>query len=125
MKGFPPELVYVLIFGAVLLFNFLMQKAARRQQEAAARNEPAEEEIPEEEWRAAPVAAAMVRHEPEEVLAHRRDVTASVPAPAARTSKRLRVARQSLFGARWDIQEAVVVATILGRCRADEPHDLR
>lgn len=125
MKGFPPELVYVLIFGAVLLFNFLMQKAAKRQQEEAARNAPVEEEIPEEEWNPAPVVAS-VRPEPEEVLVHRRSVAApAAAAPTTQPRRRLRVARQSLLGARWDIQEAVVVATILGRCRADEPHDVR
>lgn len=125
MKGFPPELIYILIFGAVLLFNFVMQKAARRQQEEAARNAPPEEEIPEEEWNAAAVAAA-VRPEPQEVLVHRRSVTAPVAqAPQAHASKRLRVARQALFGKRWDIQEAIVVSTILGRCRADEPHEVR
>lgn len=132
MKGFPPELIYILIFGAVLLFNFLMQKAARRQQEEAAKNAPPDEEIPEEEWNAAQVAATAMamptpRPEPEEVLAHRRRVAAQVPVPPpmTRDGRRLRVARQALFGARWDIQEAVVVATILGRCRADEPHEVR
>ncbi len=128
MKGFPPELVYLLIFGAVLLFNFLMQKAARRQQEEAAKNAPVEEEIPEEEWNPAPVITA-VRPEPEEVLAHRRRVAApaelAATPPMTQAGKRLRVARQALFGKRWDIQEAVVVATILGRCRADEPHEVR
>ena len=122
MKGFPPELIYILIFGAVLLFNFVMQKAVRRQQEAAAKNAPIEEEIPEEEWNAAPVTA-VVWPEPAEVLAHRRPDLAPAASPRART--RLRVARQALFGARWDIQEAFVVATILGRCRADEPHEVR
>ena len=131
MKGFPAELVYLLIFGAVMLFNFLMQKAVKRQQEEAARNAPVEEEIPEEEWNAAPAAAtpmltSMPRPEPDEVAAHRRRVAAeAAPPPKARDRTRLRVARQALFGARWDVQEAVVVATILGRCRAEEPHDVR
>ena len=131
MKGFPTELIYLLIFGAVQLFNFLIQKAVKRQQEEAARNAPVEEEIPEEEWNAAPAAAtsmltSMPRPEPDEVAAHRRRVAAeAAPPPKARDRTRLRVARQSLFGARWDVQEAVVVATILGRCRADEPHDVR
>jgi hypothetical protein len=125
MKGLPPVLLYLLIFGAVVAFNFLLQKAAKRQRAEAAKNAPIEQEIPEEEWNAAP-AAVMVRPEPEEVIALRHRVAAPVaPAPKKPAGKRLRVARQSLFGERWDVQEAVVVATILGRCRADEPHEIR
>ena len=125
MRDFPPELIYVLIIGAVLLFNLVMQKAARQRQEQAAKNAPVEQEIPEEQWSAAPVTAA-VKPEPEEVLVHRRRIAApAAPPPRTQAGKRLRVARQALFGDRWDVQEAVVVATILGRCRADEPHDVR
>ncbi len=36
MKGFPAELILVVLFGLAMLFNFVMQRAARRQQEEAA-----------------------------------------------------------------------------------------
>ena len=32
MKGFPPELIYILVFVAILLVKFLMEKAARLRQ---------------------------------------------------------------------------------------------
>ena len=105
MQGLPSELIYVLIFGAALLFNFVMRKAARRQQEEAARHAPPEEEIPEEVWNPAPVAV-VAGPEPDEVLAHvRREARPLAPPPRTSARKRLSVARQSLFGARWDIQE--------------------
>ncbi len=45
---------------------------------------------------------------------------APVVAPARR-----RFSRKSLMGSRHAVQNGVVVATILGPCRAFEPHDVR
>ena len=125
MKDFPPELIYILIFGAVLLFNFVMQKAARQRQQEAAQNEPMEEEIPEEVWRGTQPAPVQLPALAQYDALRRRAEVSTVPPAVSPARSRLRVARQSLFGARWDMQEAVVVATILGRCRADEQHDVR
>jgi hypothetical protein len=122
MKSFPPELIYILIFGAILIVKFLMERAARLRQAGLPPLEPPEDEIPEAEWNAAQMAA-VPSPQPALGLVHRRRDGAAAAPPPART--RLRLARQSLFGARWDMQEAIVVATILGRCRADEPHDIR
>jgi hypothetical protein len=122
MRGFPPELVFIFFVGAFLLLKFLKHKAARQRQGASPPPDPPEDEIPETEWNAAPVASAPRPQPAQGWVPQRRDVAPAAPAQAR---SRLRVARQSLFGARWDVQEAVVVATILGRCRADEPHDIR
>jgi hypothetical protein len=122
MKGIPIELIFVLLFGAALVFNFLMQRAARRQQVEAAHDEPAreEEEIPEEVWRG-PSAAGLPPAGPFAAPPRR---AAPAPAmPAARAQRRF--ARQALLGTRRQVQDAFVVATILGRCRGDEPHDIR
>ena len=122
MRGFPPELIFILVFGALLLVKILKEKAARLRQARTPLPEPPEDEISETEWNAAQVAPAP-GPQPAQGLVHQRRT--AVPAAPAPPRTRLRVARQSLFGARWDMQEAVVVATILGRCRADEPHDIR
>ncbi len=66
MKGLPTELVYVLLFGAALLFNVVMQRAAKRRQREAARNEPSQdepspEEIPEEVWGRTPQTRVVMR----------------------------------------------------------------
>jgi cell division protein FtsN len=133
MKGFPTEVIFVVLFGIAMLFNFVMQQAARRrQQDEAAQAETLEEEIPEEVWRGEPPAAQPLPAPPRAPAPRRQaeapalsTTTAASRRAASPARSRLRVARQSLFGDRWDVQEAFVVATILGRCRADEPHDIR
>ena len=41
------------------------------------------------------------------------------------TRRRRRFSRDSLFGDRHRLQDAVVIAAIVGPCRAAEPHDIR
>ena len=125
MKSFPPELIFVLIFAAVLVVKFLMEKAARlRRAGSRPQPPPEDDEIAESEWNAARIAVLPPSQPQQEPawMARRGDAT---PVASAHPRRRLRVARQALFGARWDLQEAIVVATILGRCRADEPHDIK
>jgi len=126
MKGLPTELLYLLIFAGVLLFNFFTQQAARRRR-AEARQEEEEqdalqEELPPEERIAdfwgqsqqtqeallAPVRAA----EPID----RTEVPIVSP-----VRRRKRFSKASLLGTRQDIRNAIVIATILGPCRALEP----
>jgi len=45
----------------------------------------------------------------------------AVPAPARRTARRF--SRRALMGNRRAVQDAVVIAAILGPCRAYQPHD--
>jgi hypothetical protein len=130
MRGIPIELIFVLIFGIAVLFNIVTQRAARRQQQReVAQDETVQEEIPEEVWRAAAPAAQTVQESAMAPAPWRRAETPAKPQveslAASPPRSVLRAARQSLFGARWRVQEAFVVATILGRCRADEPHDIR
>ncbi len=120
MNGFPVELVFFLFFGIAVLFNILKQRAARKQRAQAALN-PAEQEevIPEEVWRA---QSAAERTPPaSEVPVRRR---AEMPAALPRRAPR-RFARQTLLGTRRKVQDAFVLATILGPCRGDEPHEIR
>ena len=39
MNSFPPELVYVLLFGAVLLFQYLMKRFGPQEQQDSARQQ--------------------------------------------------------------------------------------
>ena len=117
MQGLPSELLYVLLFGAFLLLNFAMQKAARRREAEAAKNQPAPEEIPEEEWRGS--ASGLPPPATAGAAQRRAAPPAAAPLPARR-----RYSRQALLGSRRQVQEAFVVATILGPCRGDQPDQI-
>jgi hypothetical protein len=126
MERFPVELIYVLVFLGIVLFNYMMQQAARRRRQeqeaqAAARGgpPPAQKELPEHIWRrtlhsALPAVAGHV--EP----AHRAAAITAAPAAAAR-----RTARRALFRSKGDLRHAMVVITVLGPCRALDPNDRR
>jgi len=119
VKGLPIELILILLFGVAMLFNFVKQRADRKQRAEAAKNEPErEEEIPEEIWRA--LSAAELPPTATDRSTRRR-----AEAPTVLPDRpRRRFARQTLLGNRRKVQDAFVVATILGRCRCDEPHEI-
>lgn len=121
MERFPVELLYVLIFLGIVLFNFVAQRAARRRQQAdqvqgrpAAQPEPppAEEPLLEDVWgrTAAPAPAA---------------TPVLVPRPAPRRvappPPRRRHPVRMLLKDKRDLRRAVILMMVLGPCRAQEP----
>lgn len=121
MRDFPPELIYFLIFIALFLFQHL-RKWLTRQAEKGVRPEapppepesyPVSFDLPVEPsassvWSASPISAVDFGRRP--------------PAPAPVQPRRPRpFSRQSLFGTPQDVRKGVVIATILGPCRALEP----
>lgn len=126
MERFPVELLYILGFIAIVLFNFMAQRAAwRRQQEeeaqarqaSPAQAEPPAQEPLEDIWGRAPApptpAPALVpRPAPP-------PVRAEAPAP-----RRLHPARALLKDKR-DLRRAVVLMMVLGPCRSQDPPDIR
>lgn len=123
MKGLPTELLFILFIGAIVLFNFIKQRAAGLRPPEATQAEPESDDIPEALWGRSPLDPT-TKTEP----------AAPAPAPAPRRMvapaaspavRRRRFERQALLGTRRQVQDAFVVATILGRCRADEPHEMR
>ncbi|MBI1990100.1 MAG: hypothetical protein HYS65_10285 [Betaproteobacteria bacterium] len=132
MKNIPEELIYVLIFGAILLFQYLMKRFGPQQQPDEA---PQEAPLPQEKpaaqedslpdiWGRAPAVPAILP------LAAASDIRfgragapgATVTLPGRRSR---RFSRSALMGNRREVQNAIVIATILGPCRAYEPHDNR
>lgn len=116
MEGISIELLLLLLFGAFMVLNAVMQRAVKRRQALEAPPEPLEDE---QAWEEA--------HEQEDFATPTR-VAARVTAPAAAAAAApaaRRFSRPALFGDRRAVQDAFVVATILGRCRADEPHENR
>jgi hypothetical protein len=126
MRGLPFELLLILFLGAVVLYTFLRQRAQGLRLPEPAQGQPETEDIPEAVWRRdAPERATRTDTAPP-VRAQPRTWAAADTAPqGAQGGRRRRFDRQALLGTRQRVQDAFVVATILGRCRADEPHEVR
>ncbi len=114
-------LFYGLFLLGFLLFNYIIQQAAKRarqqQEEEQARQEeaaPAEDEPLEDIWGRKPQASLPAVAAPVEPPRRVAAIPAA-PAPAPRL----------LFRTRQDLRHAVVVMTVLGPCRALEPHERR
>jgi hypothetical protein len=121
MKSFPTELIYLLIIGAILLFNYVMRQAESRRQSELPRDEPPQDEPLPEIWGRAPSTPAVLPAPAASVEPARRSGAPSASSPLPRRH----FARRSLMGTRRDVQNAIVVTTILSPCRAYEPHDIR
>ncbi len=126
MDKFPQELIFALIFGAVMLVQFLLKHLRKRGSvtEVEVEAETEAEEGPERDTGAQWPRAAEAAPQPAQALP-----TLAVPAPPraglapARREAR-RFSRRSLMGNRRAVQDAVVIAAILGPCRAYRPHDI-
>ena len=118
-------LLYGLIVAGFLLFNYVTQQLAkktRQEEERALPHEAAsspEGALLEDIRGREPEADLPVAVGPLEP-ARRIESIFAVPGPLPR-----RVARGALFRARQDLRQAIVGMTVLGPCRALEPHDWR
>lgn len=118
-------LVYGLLVGGFLLFNYVLQRAVQRarqrqEQERAQQPEaapPLEIEPVESGWGRTPTMDPRSAAAP--VEATRRPEANAVPPPTRRR------APTPLFRSTHDLRRAIIVMTVLGPCRAVEPHDRR
>lgn len=122
MKGLPSELIYVLVFVGIVLAQYLIKRLAGRRAPEPSRNARARQ-VPVE--KSADLAerehATPIARQPSRTSPQRRDRS---EAPAERRPRpRRRFARQSLLATRSDVQDAVVIAAIIGPCRALEPRE--
>ncbi len=113
MKGLPEELIYVLGFIVILLLQYLMKRLGPQQQQQSPQDEPDPEPLEQ--------VQATAKTSPVSTLSDIRfgqsgALRASSPVPRARFS------RMALMGTRREVQNAIAIATILGPCRAYEPH---
>ena len=123
MKGLPAELVYLVVFAIIVLFQLLTRRFAQPPPQEPEPDEGTEEYVEEMSAPQAPVSEL------------REPVTAPTPsighfgrteAPSVPRARGLRrFSRRSLFGNTRDVQNAIVIAAIVGPCRAFEPHDPR
>ena len=117
MKDVPAELLYVLMFLAIVLFQYLMKRFGPQAPPEPAWDERLER-FPDEAPEDAPAASAASG------AAGGRFGRSAAPETSLAPQRR-RFSRASLLGDRREVQNAVVVATILGPCRAFESHDIR
>lgn len=119
MKSVPAELLYVVMFVAIVLFQYLMKRFGPQEQ-----SDPVvQEDLPPtpEAVEASPAAPAV-----SSVAVGHFGYFGPAEAPSASPAlPRRRFARASLMGTRREVQNSIVIATILGPCRAFEPHDVR
>ena len=128
MERIPVELIYVLVFLGIVLFNFVMQQAARRRQQQEQAAEPLEEpppeedEIPEDIWgRPPPPPPVIASPAPVAPPARVSYTETRHPQPQARRMHPVR----ALLKERHDLRRAVILSMVLGPCRAQEPPEQR
>lgn len=120
MRGFPPELIYFLIFAAIFLFQYLKKLAARQAaKEASPEVRPPRVTYPTSFDSSGLEQTAPVAWSASHLSANDFGRRPAAPAVVGQRRPR-RFSRQSLFATRQDVQNAVVIATILGPCRALE-----
>ena len=121
MKGLPIELFLILAFAAAMVLNVVMQRVTRRKQSELAAHEALQQEDGADDLEPRRQAAPAIDWQgPAAEGAPRRRAATPVPRPANR-----RFDVRAMLGSRRAVQDAFVVATVLGRCRADEPHEVR
>ncbi|GMV44885.1 MAG: hypothetical protein AMXMBFR66_02830 [Pseudomonadota bacterium] len=129
MDKFPQELLFALIFGAVMLVQFLLKHLRKRGPLTEAEAEAEVEVEAEVEEGTAPdsVAGRPGAAEvplPVQALPARLAPARPRAAPASARRETRRFSRRSLMGSRRAVQDGVVIAAILGPCRAYRPHDI-
>jgi hypothetical protein len=123
MQSVREGLIYVLIFGALLLIQHLIKRFGPQQQpqlpqDGPDREIPAQEQASLETSQEVPAVATA-----SDMRFGRSDAPHASQALAVRRLRRF--SRSALMGTRRDVRSAIVIATILGPCRAFEPHDSR
>lgn len=125
MNSAPAELLYTLLFAAVLLVQYLMKRfGGRPRPDDALPEAPVPEAQPAERDASVPESWGRAPEVPAVSLAAAQ-WAARLEAPAASAAiPRQRAASRSLLTGQ-NLQRAVVGMTLLGPCRAQEPHESR
>ena len=125
MRGFPQELFFVLLFGAVMLVQFLYGALRRRAVLMQTELEPqaAAEAEADAEAETVPVRQKAETTPVQGVESPRATLRVVPPRPSLRTEPRpRRFSRQDLLPDRRAVQDAIVIAAILRPCHAERPH---
>ena len=123
MQNVREGLIYVLIFGALLLIQYLMKRFGPQQQPLSPQDDPVRE-IPAQEQASLNAPQEVPAVATPSDIRFGRSATPGA-APSLRVRRLRRFSRSALMGTRRDVQNAIVIATMLGPCRAFEPYDSR
>lgn len=118
MLGIPEGVIYALVFGAVLLLQFLLKRLAPRPQSPSLPTQPPDQELQAQEQTAGQAQAERAAREGR--IARSQAAAAALAQAGQRPH---RYSRSALLGTPRATQNAMVNATILGPCRALSPHD--
>ncbi len=126
MTDISTDLLFLVFFALVFLYQYVMQRirASRKPQDAPAQLPQATQEQAlgtQWEWVVPDAAPAAEPAIPAPVAAARRTEHRE---PTAMRDRH-RFSRDALLGDRHRLQDAVVIAAIVGPCRAMEPHEIR
>ena len=126
MNNFSFDLLLGVVIALVFLYQYVMQRirASRQQQRDPPVDlppGPLEKNAAQWQWELPPVSIGAPSVMPETSTPERRPERRAVPA----TRGPRRFSRDYLFGNRRRLQDAVVIAAIVGPCRSEEPHDIR
>ena len=122
MNSAPAELLYALLFAAVLLVQYLMKRfGGQPQPDDALQEAPVPEAQPAEREASVPESWGRVPEVP--LAAAQWAAPLEAPAVGAAMPRRRSASRSLLTGR--NLQRAVVGMTLLGPCRAQEPHESR
>ena len=127
MNNLPFDLLLGLVVALFFLYQYVMQRIrASRQQQRDPPDElppgPLEQrEAAQWQWELPPVSTGATSVLPEIFTPERRHERRELPA----TRRPRRFSRDVLFANQCKLQDAVVIAAIVGPCRAEEPHDIR
>jgi len=129
MKDVSIEVLYLLLFAAFIVGQYLIQWFKRNKEkwqddvqtadDQQAQN-PEAEDLP---FLRTPAPAQPAPQDLPEITPRKKKSREPVLTEQAAVRTRKRYSREALLGGKQRIQDAVVVAMILGPCRAQAPHD--
>lgn len=128
MKGISGELLFLLIFAAFIIGPQLLQwlrKNKEKWQDDLQTPEDQQSQYPDTDQLPFLRSPAPEEPAPPEIITHKNKSRRTAALEDAHAPTRKRFSRETLFGSKRRTQDAVVVAMILGPCRADVPHDNR
>ena len=106
------QILLLLAFILFPLINWLLQRMQRRFETQAPRQPPPQ-----------PAPRTFAKPPPIEIIVPSREQLPAAGLPEPSLFRRNRSVKRSLFRSRRDLRRAIILMTVLGPCRANDPED--